>query len=221
MRAQAEADVYNPITKSSETIILDSRDIGSCTVVSFRKHKYILTNAHVVTPPSQVTVMIQSSIQFPVPAIQMRIVSVEVYLHTNPEIAVKVTPKYLNSDVDLALLVPMKKDSYKKIKAVSLGNENDIEVTDPVTNIGNPMRLQFIFNSGNISKILKFKEGNQEYTWIITTPMTEGGSSGSPLLNEKRRCIGINKGYFNQRIPYSVFIHVRDVKKYLRSIPEK
>ena len=219
---------YDTAVKSSGTIAVPPSDVGSCSIIFYRKRKYIVTNAHVVTIRKEEIDQILRTFFLNVQdfsrftQIQAQIISSKIHLKTSPGTSIEVMPKYINPDVDLALLDPINKNSYKKLRAAPLGDEKDIEVTDPVMNISNPGDLQFVFNSGSISKIARYQKNGRNYLRIITTPMTDRGSSGSPLLNEQGRCIGINYGgYFDRSIPYSIFIHVRDVKRYLKSIPLK
>lgn len=218
------------VNHSSVTVVFPSGE-SSCTVISYKGKKFILTNAHVAdTPDPKETlegfnIMINSLPKVPgSPAawkeiISISTISVSVRFKDNPMMAHSADSGNLDAKADLALITLKDPGVYEKIAAASFSVE-DIEVGETAFAIGNPYPFKFIFTKGQIAQIYNFVNGRDRRLRILATPPMVGpGSSGGPLINEKGRLIGIAVGHFPLYIPsYSIFIHRDEIKDYLDKI---
>jgi S1-C subfamily serine protease len=218
------------VNQSSVTAVFPSGE-SSCTVVSYKGKKFILTNAHVADIPDPKEAlegfnkMIGNLPKVPgVPAawkeiISISTISVSVRFKDNPRVLHEADSSNLDRGADLALITLKDQDAYKKVTAASFSVE-EIEVGETVMAIGNPYPFKFVFTKGQISQIYKFFDGKDRRLRILTTPLMVGpGSSGGPLVNEKGRLIGIATGYFPRYVPqYSIYIHRDEIKAYLDEI---
>ena len=98
---------------------------------------------------------------------------------------------------DIALL---KIESSDKLKAVYLGNSDDVKVGDWAVAIGNPFGLDKTFTVGVISATARrdvdFMGSHQSH--IQTDASINPGNSGGPLINIKGQVIGINRMIFSK-----------------------
>ena len=145
--------------------------IGSGSIVS--KDGYIVTNSHVVSDGDAKEINV---------------------LFNNGETA----PAELvwnDSSLDLAII---KVDSNNKnLKAIDIGDSDEIGVGDRVVAIGNPLgfQLQSTVTSGIISGLnrsVSFNTGVQMDGLMQTDAAINAGNSGGALLNSKGELIGIN-----------------------------
>lgn len=145
--------------------------IGSGSIVS--KDGYIVTNSHVVSDGDAKEINV---------------------LFNNGETA----PAELvwnDSSLDLAII---KVDSNNKnLKAIDIGDSDEMGVGDRVVAIGNPLgfQLQSTVTSGIISGLnrsVSFNTGVQMDGLMQTDAAINAGNSGGALLNSKGELIGIN-----------------------------
>lgn len=215
------------VNQSSVTAVFPSGE-SSCTVVSYKGKKFILTNAHVADIPDPMEAlmgfnkMIENLPKVPgSPAawkeiISISTISVSVRFKDSPMIYHAADSGNLDRGTDLALITLKNPSVYQKITAAEFSVE-DIEVGETVIAIGNPYPFKFIFTKGQIAQIYNFVNGRNKRLMILTTPPMVGpGSSGGPLVNEKGRLVGIAVGHYPQYTPsYSIFIHRDEIKAYL------
>ncbi|MDX6616868.1 MAG: hypothetical protein QOD60_1959 [Solirubrobacterales bacterium] len=142
-----------------------SEATGSGFVIDSSGH--ILTNNHVVSGASKVTVKIGNSTQ---------------------------DAKVVGSDPssDVALLQVSNTDG---LHPLQLGNSSSVQVGDPVVAIGNPFGLDNTVTSGIVSALqreINAPNGFSISDVIQTDAAINPGNSGGPLLDSDGRVIGIN-----------------------------
>lgn len=145
--------------------------IGSGSIVS--KDGYIVTNSHVVSDgdAKEINVLFNNGDTAPAELV------------------------WNDSSLDLAVI---KVDSNNKnLKAIDIGDSDEIGVGDRVVAIGNPLgfQLQSTVTSGIISGLnrsVAFNTGVQMDGLMQTDAAINAGNSGGALLNSKGELIGIN-----------------------------
>ena len=163
--------------------VLTTYGTGTGFVVS--SSGYILTNAHLVEDAEKVTVM------FP----------------NDEELDAKVIG--MDVDTDVAVL----KVEKEGLKALALGNSDNVRVGEFVLAIGNPLDMKRLANTltfGIISaKSREVTIDGQTNYFLQTDASINFGNSGGPLLNMRGEVIGINSaksvtaGYDNYGNPIS------------------
>ncbi|WP_184841156.1 S1C family serine protease [Allocatelliglobosispora scoriae] len=141
--------------------------LGSGFVVS--KDGYVITNDHVVSGGSNVTVLFNDGSTAPAKVVG-----------TDPE-------------SDVAVI----KVSADGLTPVQLGDSDQVAVGDPVLAIGSPLALTSTVTSGIVSALdrtlVAGDAGQQRYYAAIQTDAAiNHGNSGGPLLNSGGEVIGIN-----------------------------
>ena len=146
--------------------ILDVYGTGTGFIVSSKG--YLLTNAHVVEGAELVTVMLPDS----------------------EEIDAKVIG--MDTDTDVAVL-KIERDG---LKALAIGNSDEVRVGEFVLAIGNPLDMKRLANTltfGIISaKSREITIDGQTNSYLQTDAAINYGNSGGPLLNMHGEVIGIN-----------------------------
>lgn len=146
------------------------RSLGSGFVVD--ETGYIVTNNHVVEKAEKVVVRLATE---------------------KDEYPAEVVAR--DKKTDLALL----KIKYKgKLKAVFIGNSDELKVGDWVLAIGNPFELGQTVTAGIVSaKSRKVPSGGPYDDFIQTDASINPGNSGGPLFNTKGQVVGINTAIFS------------------------
>lgn len=174
--------------------------IGSGSIVS--KDGYIVTNSHVVSDGDAKEINV---------------------LFNNGETA----PAELvwnDSSLDLAII---KVDSNNKnLKAIDIGDSDEIGVGDRVVAIGNPLgfQLQSTVTSGIISGLnrsVSFNTGVQMDGLMQTDAAINAGNSGGALLNSKGELIGINTAKAGNSDGIGFAIPINTVKPVIDTIRKK
>ena len=146
--------------------ILDVYGTGTGFIVSSKG--YLLTNAHVVEGAELVTVM----------------------LPDGEEIDAKVIG--MDTDTDVAVL-KIERDG---LKALAIGDSDDVRVGEFVLAIGNPLDMKRLANTltfGIVSaKSREITIDGQTNSYLQTDAAINYGNSGGPLLNMHGEVIGIN-----------------------------
>lgn len=111
--------------------------------------------------------------------------------------------KGTDSDNDLALVAVKKSDlsddTLGQIKAITIGDSDDVQLGDQVVAIGNALGYGQSVTSGYVSALnrdLSFSDGStttQSTGLIQTDAAINAGNSGGALLNMKGELIGINE----------------------------
>lgn len=119
---------------------------------------------------------------------------------------------------DIALL----KIRCANLKAVTLGNSNNVRVGERVIAIGNPLGLESTVSDGLISSLRIETSGRKLLQ--ISVPISDG-SSGGPLFNMRGEVIGVTAAKSTQGENLNFAIPINYVKPYLKSqlymYPEK
>jgi serine protease Do len=139
--------------------------LGSGFVLSPRG--YIITNAHVVSQATEITVNMADGSKY-----QARIIAAD-------------------TSADLAVL---KIETDKPLPAVTLGKSDDLKIGETVLAIGNPFGYQHTLTDGIISAIhrqVDLEQLSLQDLIQISAPINPG-NSGGPLLNINGEVIGIN-----------------------------
>jgi len=165
----------------------ENRGIGTGFVVSTKGE--ILTNAHVI---AQYQDEAGRPLSAPQPATRVQVVFKGSGTDTT---TVEATVVGADGATDVALL---KVDPGKvpDLKALPLGDSDEVQVGQQVVAIGNPLGLEFTMTSGIVSAInrpLSSPTGATIENGIQTDAAINEGNSGGPLIDTAGRVIGINE----------------------------
>ena len=174
--------------------------IGSGSIVS--KDGYIVTNSHVVSDgdAKEINVLFNNGDTAPAELV------------------------WNDSSLDLAII---KVDSNNKnLKAIDIGDSDEIGVGDRVVAIGNPLgfELQSTVTSGIISGLnrsVSFNTGVQMDGLMQTDAAINAGNSGGALLNSKGELIGINTAKAGNSDGIGFAIPINTVKPVIDTIRKK
>ncbi len=170
---------------------------GSGVIIS--NDGYIVTNNHVISGASEVSITLDNKQNY--------------------------TAKVIGSDptTDIALL----KVDAKELPFLTYGNSDDIQVGEWVLAVGNPFNLNSTVTAGIVSaKARNINILSQQYSiesFIQTDAAVNPGNSGGALVNTKGELIGINTAIASQTgsyVGYSFAVPVNIVKKIVADIIE-
>ncbi len=143
--------------------------LGSGVIVS--PQGYILTNNHVVEGADTIDLVLTDGRRF--------------------------TGKIVGTDPDTDLAV-LKIDA-DHLPAVTLGNDEQLQVGDPVLAIGNPFGVTNTVTSGIVSALGRNSLGINEFeNFIQTDAAINPGNSGGALINASGNLVGINTAIFSR-----------------------
>ena len=166
-----------------------SSGIGSGFIVS--GDGYVLTNAHVVTDATEVTVKLTDKREF-----KARVVG-------------------LDKRTDVALL----KVDASGLPAVRIGNPSNLRAGEWVAAIGSPFGLENTVTAGIVSAKARSLPSENYVPFIQTDVAINPGNSGGPLFNLNGEVVGINSQIYSQSggymglsfsIPIDVAMKVKD-----------
>ena len=161
IKTSAKLSAQEDIARYKEAVVVVLTDDSKGTGFSISDNGMILTNYHVVKDNDTVIVGFPEAGRFRADVIQ-----------THPSI-------------DLAVLQVSEED----LPYLELATKPSYEFGDPITFIGNPLRFTGIANEG---KLLEF---HQLSDWDVPIMMIEApvyrGNSGSPVLDDKGKVIGV------------------------------
>ncbi len=168
--------------------------IGSGVIV--REDGYILTNSHVISDGNSD--------------------SIEVLFSDGSTASAQVL--WYETLLDLAII----KVEKTNLKAVELGDSDNLMVGEPVVAIGNPLSLDLdrTVTSGIISgldRTLRLENGEIE-PLIQTDASINPGNSGGPLLNARGQVIGINTAKMTSAEGLGFSIPINEAKPILNKI---
>lgn len=174
--------------------------IGSGSIVS--KDGYIVTNSHVVSDGDAKEVNV---------------------LFNNGETA---PAELVWNDPSLDLAVIKVDSNNKNLKAIDIGDSDEIGVGDRVVAIGNPLgfQLQSTVTSGIISGLnrsVSFNNGVQMDGLMQTDAAINAGNSGGALLNSRGQLIGINTAKAGNSDGIGFAIPINTVKPVIDTIRKK
>lgn len=137
--------------------------VGSGFIVE--KSGYIVTNFHVVTDASRITVKLESGEEFPAKVVGT------------------------DDETDLAIL---KIEAGKDLPVVKMGNSDKAQVGDWVLAIGSPFGLARTVTAGIVSQTKRETPTSLFQKYIQTDAAINLGNSGGPLVNMEGEVIGVN-----------------------------
>ncbi len=173
-----------------ETYKLES--LGSGVIVD--SNGYILTNEHVISSASKITVSLLDGRKFTASV-------------------VGATPKF-----DLAVL---KIKSRKPLPTVKLGTSSDLMIGETVIAIGNPYGLNHTVTVGVISAVnrsIRIDENKSLRDLIQTDASINPGNSGGPLLNILGELIGINTAIYKEAQGIGFAIPIDKAKRIMHEL---
>lgn len=169
--------------------------LGSGFIVN--EDGYAVTNNHVIEGETKIAVVLYQNSESGLT--RKRIENVEIVA--------------LNPFVDLALLkIPPQKDV--KLKPLSLGNLDDLNVGDAAFAVGNPLGLERSVSQGIISTLNRNFEG---LVYLQTDAAINPGNSGGPLFNMKGEVVGVTNMGFRGTDNLGFAIPIPYVKDFLRN----
>jgi len=147
------------------------KSLGSGVIIS--RGGYILTNEHVISGASKISVRLQDKQTFPA-----------MLIGSDPR-------------SDLAVL---KIKAGHDLPFIRMGRSDDLMIGETVIAIGNPFGLSNTVTTGVISAVNRsIRSGNRIYQDFIQTDASiNPGNSGGPLLNIKGELIGINTAIYQK-----------------------
>lgn len=140
----------------------DAQSLGSGTIVDAAKG-YILTNSHVVADADDIKVRLADDREFPAKLIGK------------------------DPDSDLAV-IQIKAD---RLKALSIGNSDGLQVGDFVVAIGSPFGLRQTATTGIVSGLGRATGGGSIEDFIQTDASINPGNSGGALINLRGELVGV------------------------------
>jgi S1-C subfamily serine protease len=148
-----------------------SEATGSGSIID--KKGYILTNNHVVKDSQRLEVALADESRWPA--------------------------RLVGADPQTDLAVIQIKAPPDRLKAIAVGDSENLHPGQKVLAIGNPFGLERTLTTGIISSIRKtLKTGEVEMEEVIQTDAAiNPGNSGGPLLDSEGKMIGINTAIFS------------------------
>ena len=169
------AEIYRRVSPSVVSIEVEIGLFDSASGTGFVVDEFghIVTNAHVVEDAYAIAVEFQDGLQTPAELIGM------------------------DTLVDIAV-IKVDVRPYR-LKPVTFGDSDDLDIGQSVLAIGNPFGLEATLTTGIISglkRVLEFDDGSILEGMIQTDAAIAPGSSGGPLLTLYGEVIGVNSaGY--------------------------
>lgn len=149
------------VSNYKESVVVVVTEDGKGTGFSISTDGLILTNFHVIDGNQAISVVFPEDGRFQASVI------------------------YSYPDIDLAVLQIDGND----LPSLPLAQESKAEKDEPVLFIGNPLSFKGIANEGTIIEPIKLDDWNDE-VMMIKAPVYRG-NSGSPIINEEGKVIGI------------------------------
>lgn len=198
--AVAQANLESVVGITTKTILKNifnqdyaSEAMGSGFIVD--KRGYIVTNNHVIESLSQDNIGGFGGFfgnQMPGQSEEKTYADeIAVLLNNGAQVPAEVV--WADKTLDLAVL---KIDTDQELKAVNLGDSDQLVIGEPAIAIGNPLSLEFhgTVTAGYISgkdRIITEADGSS-MNLIQTDASINPGNSGGPLFNQKGEVIGVN-----------------------------
>ncbi len=187
-----EEGVSNLFTRQADSIVSIStvgkkaNRTGTGFIVT--SDGYIVTNNHLIKKAKKIFVKLRNK---------------QTYRHVS----------IIKSDAnkDIALI----KIDAKGLKAVTLGNSNNVQIGQRVVAIGNPLGLENTISDGLISALRSVND--QLELLQISVPLSQG-SSGGPLFNLKGEVIGITTASLSQGQSLNFAVPINYAKPLLSGI---
>ncbi|WP_448523044.1 Do family serine endopeptidase [Pseudothermotoga sp.] len=160
----------------------------------FDKEGYILTNEHVVSRASEITVTLLDGSSY--------------------------KAEYVGGDSELDIAV-LKINAQKDFPTLELGDSDKVKIGEWTIAIGNPLGFQHTVTIGVVSatgRRIPKPDGSGYYTNLIQTDAAiNPGNSGGPLLNIHGQVIGINTAIINpqEAVNLGFAIPINTVKRFI------
>ncbi|MBF0117970.1 MAG: Do family serine endopeptidase [Desulfobacterales bacterium] len=166
--------------------------LGSGVIID-GKRGFILTNAHVISKATNITVILKDEREL--------------------------TAQIIGSDPasDLAVL---RISSNKSLPAIEMGNSDDLMIGETVIAIGNPFGFSNTVTTGVISALNRnFRIDDNEFQDFIQTDASiNPGNSGGPLLNINGELIGINTAIYAKAQGIGFAIPINKAKRIISDL---
>lgn len=162
LKASAGEDFSGIIEDSVSSVVTIRTDISQGTGFIINREGYIVTNAHVLSGGSTVSVVTYE--QESIPA------------------------NFIGYDLNFDIALLKISGTYNELE---LGDSNDVQVGERVIAIGNPLGLGFSVTQGIVSGVHR-RGPNGLDAYIQTDAALNPGNSGGPLINQQGEVIGIN-----------------------------
>ena len=151
--------IVNDVLKSVVSI---STNTGQASGVIINSKGYIVTNVHVISGATAISITTNSGSTYNVKEIMG-----------------------YDSNADVALL----KVDATGLKALPFGDSDKLQIGEKVIAAGNPAGLSFTVTEGIVSALRKLSNG---INYIQTDVPINPGNSGGPLINTRGEIVGIN-----------------------------
>ena len=145
-----------------QSVVSVKTNVGQGSGIIIDRKGYIVTNVHVISGAS----------------------TIKVTTYTGSTYDVSALVGY-DSTADIAVL----KIDAPDLRALNLGDSDDVKVGEKVIAAGNPAGLAFTVTEGIVSA---FRAGQNNIKYIQTDVPINPGNSGGPLINTKGDIVGIN-----------------------------
>jgi len=162
LKASASADFSGIVENAIKSVVTVKTDVGQGTGFLIHEQGYVITNAHVLSRGTKLSIQDHEQNNFETSFIGY------------------------HSDFDIALLKI--EGDFEKLE---LDNSNQVQIGEKVIAIGNPLGLQFSVSEGIVSGIHRIGI-NSVKAYIQTDAALNPGNSGGPLINKQGKVIGIN-----------------------------
>ena len=156
------ADFTAIVNDVLQSVVSVSTNLGQGSGVIINTKGYIVTNVHVISGATAITVTTNSGSTY----------------------SVKEIIGY-DSNADIAVL----KIDAPGLKALPFGNSDNLEIGERVIAAGNPAGLSFTVTEGIVSALRQLSNGIK---YIQTDVPINPGNSGGPLINAQGEVVGIN-----------------------------
>ena len=156
------ADFTAIVNDVLQSVVSVSTNLGQGSGVITNTKGYIVTNVHVISGATAITVTTNSGSTY----------------------SVKEIIGY-DSNADIAVL----KIDAPGLKALPFGNSDNLEIGERVIAAGNPAGLSFTVTEGIVSTLRQLSNGIK---YIQTDVPINPGNSGGPLINAQGEVVGIN-----------------------------
>lgn len=160
---------YNQGTDGSDVV-----EQGSGSGIIITTSGYIVTNQHVISGATEISVILNSGEEFSAALVGQ------------------------DEKTDIAVL---KIETDKELTAATLGDSSAVEVGEPAVAIGNPLGQEFAgsVTAGVISAVNRTMTiENRTYNLLQTDAAINSGNSGGALINQYGEVIGINSVKLSQ-----------------------
>ncbi|MBW1649134.1 MAG: Do family serine endopeptidase [Deltaproteobacteria bacterium] len=166
--------------------------VGSGVIID-GKRGYILTNAHVISKTSNITVTLKDNYEFKARVIGM------------------------DPDSDIAVLHI---ESKKILPSIKMGTSDNLMIGETVIAIGNPFGFSHTVTTGVISALKRSIKTNDRVfnNFIQTDASINPGNSGGPLLNINGELIGINTAIYAKAQGIGFAIPINTAKRIISDL---